>query len=135
MNLDPVNQLTWSSLLAAKSQATNNTASAGVDVSNYVGSLAVRVNIGIKTAGDNDGAVTVQIKSSATNNIQNATNVTSTTSAVSTTNNTAATGTITVDTRANYQYLFALITLSGTNSPAYPISVELAGTKRQQPAS
>lgn len=117
---DPVNSLTWSQLLASKSHATNNVGSTGLDISNYVGSLAVRVNIGVKTTGDNDGAVTVQIKASASNALANATNITSTTSAVSTTNNTAAAGTITFDKRAEYRYLFALVTLSGTNSRPIP---------------
>lgn len=126
------NGLTFSTLLASKSQATNNTASTGIDIRDYIGPIAVRVNIGIKTAGDNDGAVTVQIKSSADNAITNAVNITTATNAVSTTNNTAAQGTITVDTRATHRYLFALITLSGTNSPAYPVAAEVVGCKQVQ---
>jgi hypothetical protein len=130
---DPKNQLTWTQLLASKSHATNNVGSSGLDVSAYEGSLACIVNIGVKTAGDNDGAVTVQIKASATNALANATNITTATSAVSTTNNTAAHGVITFDKRAEYRYLFALVTLSGTNSPAYPVSVSVGGKLKSQP--
>lgn len=126
------NKLTYTTLLASKSHATNNVGSAGLDIKDYIGTMAVRVNIGVKTAGDNDGAVTVQIKASATNALANATNITTATNAVSTTNNTAATGTIQVDTRSEYRYLFALVTLSGTNSPAYPVSVEAIGWKQSQ---
>ena len=121
------NALTWTSLLASKSHATNNVGSTGIDIKDYIGTLAVRINIGVKTAGDNDGAVTVQVKASATNALAAVTNITTATNAVSTTNNTAATGTIQVDSRAEFRYLFVLVTLSGTNSPAYPISVEAAG--------
>lgn len=128
--IDLINGVTWTSLLASKSHATNNIGSTGLDTAGYVGKLAVRVNIGVKTAGDNDGAVTVQIKASATNALANATNLVATTNSVATTNNTPATGTILVDTRAEYRYLFALVTLSGTNSPAYPVSVEAVGVKQ-----
>ncbi len=133
MNPDPVNALTFTSLLASKSHATNNIGSTGLDMKSYQGRLAVRVNLGVKTAGDNDGAVTVTIKASADNTLANATAVTSTTNTVGTTNNTAASGTISVDPRAEFRYLFALVTLSGTNSPAYPVSVEAVGVKQVQP--
>jgi len=131
MTRDPANAHTFSTLLAAKSHATNNVGSAGLDMNNYVGRLAVRVNIGVKTAGDNDGAVTVTIKAAANNTLGEATAI-SGTNTVATTNNTAASGTITVDRRAEYRYLFALVTLSGTNSPAYPVAVEAVGTKQVQ---
>lgn len=134
--LDPVNELTWTQLLASKSHATNNVGSSGLDIRQYVGRLAVHVNIGVKTAGDNDGAVTVQVKASQDNTIANATNIVGATpSAVSTTNNTAASGAIVFDTRAEYRYLHALVTLSGTNSPAYPVAVAVAGRLRAQPAA
>lgn len=133
MTPDPAKSLTYTSLLASKSHATNNVGSTGLDTKDYIGKIAVRVNIGVKTVGDNDGAVTVQIKASATNDLANATNITTASNAVSTTNNTAASGTVSVDTRAEYRYLFALVTLSGTNSPAYPVSVEAVGVKQVQP--
>jgi hypothetical protein len=131
MSIDLKNNLTWTSMLASKSQATNNTASAGLDLQAYEGTLAVRVNLGVKTVGDNDGAVTVVLQDSATNAASAATNVSGAT--VATTNNTAASGTILVDPRARLRYLFARIILSGTNTPTYPISVEATGIKQVQP--
>ena len=129
--VDATNELTWTQLLAAKSHATNNVGSNGLDTRDYVGKLAVHVNIGVKTAGDNDGAVNVVVRASADNTIANATNIVgTTTNAVATTNNTAASGTIQFDTRAEYRYLHALVTLTGGNSPAYPVSVSVAGQKR-----
>jgi hypothetical protein len=132
---DPKNSMTWTQLLASKSHATNNVGSAGLDTRGYVGKLACYVNIGVKTAGDNDGTVNVVIKASATNDLANATNIVGeTTNAVATTNNTAAAGVVSFDTRAEYRYLFALVTLTGTNSPAYPVSVAVAGEKQFQAA-
>jgi hypothetical protein len=130
MTSDLKNALTWSSPFASKSQATNNTAGTVVDTQQYIGTMAFRVNIGIKTAGDNDGAITVLLQDSATNNASNAANISGAT--VSTTNNTAAVGTLQLDPRAQNRYIFPRIILSGTNSPAYPVSVEVAGTKKVQ---
>lgn len=141
MTLNPVQSLTFAALLAGKSQATNNTASAGFDMANYVGVLAVRVNFGVKTVGDNDGTVTVILQTSATNNASNATNIGTSNGIfgsgtnVATSNNTAASGTIGVDTRelnSGHRYLFARIILAGTNSPAYPVAAEVIGTKQVQ---
>jgi hypothetical protein len=133
--IDLKNSLTYAGLGGPISVATNNTNFGVVDTSNYLGQLAVRVRIGVKTAGDNDGSVTVLIQSSATNNASNATNLASGTFSVSTTNNTAASGVIVYDTRAEYRYLFARVILAGTNSPAYPISIDTVGQKQNQPAS
>lgn len=130
---DPVNSLTFTQLLASKAQATNNTASAGVDIRDYAGTLAVHVNLGVKTAGDNDGTVTVLVQASATNSAAAATNISSTTFSVNTTNNTAAIGQVLFDKRAEYRYVFARIVLTGTNSPSYPVSATLIGRKQVQP--
>lgn len=130
MNLDPKNQLTVAAVIPAKSQ-TNNTGNGGVDLKDYIGRVAVRVDIGVKSTGDSDGAIAVRVTTSATNNISNATNYGSST--VSTTNNTSAVGEISVDTRDALRYLFAVPAITGTNSPAYPLSVTLAGTKQVQP--
>lgn len=138
---DIANECTFTSMFVAKSQATNNTASVGVDTRGYIGRLAVRVNLGIKTAGDNDGAVTVILQASADNTAANATNLGTsngliTTANVATTNNTAASGTLSVEPRAfgsGLRYLFARVILAGTNSPAYPVAAELVGVKQVRP--
>ena len=131
MSLDPKNEHTYTNLITSASYASNNAASSGFDTKEYEGSLCVLVNIGVKTAGDNDGAVSVQMQSSATNSAAAATNV-SASAVVSTTNNTAAHGTIQIDPRACYRYLFARRIITGTNSPAYPIATSVLGTKQVQ---
>jgi hypothetical protein len=127
MNAD---QFSHVGLLAAKSQATNNTASPGVDLQQFQGKIAVHVDLGIKTAGDNDGTVTVQLQDSSTNNASNAANISG--AATNTTNNTASFDKIYVDPRAQARYLFARVILTGTNSPAYPVSATIVGQKKYQ---
>jgi hypothetical protein len=129
--MDANKNLTYTKLLAASSQATNNTATAGVDLKEYEGQCAVIVNIGTKTVGDNDANVSFQLQESATNSAAAATNVAS--ASVSTTNNTNAHSTISVDPRARLRYLFGRwIINAGTNSPAYPVSATLVGVKQVQ---
>lgn len=141
MIINPVQSLTFATLFASKSQATNNTASSSLDMRGYVGVIALRVNFGVKTAGDNDGTVTVFLQASADNTAANATNLGTTNGIfgssvnVTTSNNTAASGTLGVDTRelgSTLRYLFARIVLTGTNSPAYPVSCDSVGTKQVQ---
>lgn len=127
---DPKNTQTTTSLLASKSHATNNVASGGMDLKGYVSQIAVRVNLGVKTAGDNDGAVTVIVQSAANNTASEATNIS--TLNVATTNNTALSGEVLVDPAACFRYLFVRVILAGTNSPAYPVSVEARGVKQTQ---
>lgn len=128
--VDPINNLTFSGT-APLSRATNNANSFILDTQQYVGKIAVRVKIGVKTAGDNDGTISVQIRGSATNTAANATNI-SGTFAANTTNNTALDSTIVFDKRAEYRYLFAYVVLAGTNSPAYPVSIDTIGTKKEE---
>jgi hypothetical protein len=132
MNVDLKNSLTFTTLGAPLSRATNNVATAGFDLQQYTGEVAVRVALGVKTAGDNDGAVTVTLQSAANNTASEATTVTAFGN-VATTNNTAASGTLLVDPRSCSRYLFARIVLAGTNSPAYPVAIEAIGHKQVQP--
>jgi hypothetical protein len=129
MQPDIKNGTTATVLIPAKSQ-TNNTGAGGVDLDDYVGTVAVHVNIGVKTAGDADGAISVRVATAADNNISNATNYG--TSTIATTNATANSGDIAVDVRDANKYIFAIPTVTGTNSPAYPLSVVLRGVKRVQ---
>jgi hypothetical protein len=137
MPLDPKNALTFSSLFPAKSQATNNTASTGLDMKAYEGALAVRVAVGVQTAGDNGGTFKVQLQAAANNTASEATNIVAigsdATSYVTTGNNLLTYGsTLHVDPRANYRYLFGRITITGGNSPAAPLAVEVCGQKQVQ---
>src|SRR5882724_12296542 len=124
MALDPENRLTYTNLVLNAPRATNYTAGLGVDLQNYTtGPVAVVVDIGTKTAGDNDGTVTVQLQSATTNSAASATNISG--AATNTSNNTTKTAAIQVDPRAVSRYLFGRIILTGTNSPAYPVSVTM----------
>ncbi len=129
---DPKNSQTQTSLYASKSIATNNTAGTGLDTKGIVGQIGMRVNLGVKTAGDNDGAVTLIFQHAANNTASEATNISGAAN-VATTNNTAAAGTVLIDPRATYRYLFPRIVIAGTNSPAYPVTVEALYTKQVQP--
>lgn len=124
---DPKNALTTTALIASKSQ-TNNTGNGGLDLRPYIGTVAVVIGVGTKTAGDADATIAVRITTSQTNNISNAVNYGTTT--ISTSNNTVALGSIMVDTRDAYRYLFAVPALAGTNSPAYPITALAVGQTR-----
>lgn len=130
MDVDLKQSLTFSALFGPKAQA-NNTGGGGLNLKGYVGKVAVVVQIGTKTIGDSDGAITVLLQTSATNNISNAVNYG--TSTVNTSNNAAATGVINVDTRDALQYLFAIPTVTGTNSPSYPLAVTAVGKQQVQP--
>ncbi len=130
MPSDPKNEHTYTSLVRAASYATNNAISTGFDTRGYSGSLAVLVDIGVKTAGDNDGAITALLQAAANNTSSEATNVG--TLNVATTNNTAATGIMQFDPRGSYRYIFIRRVIAGTNSPAYPMSATVIGTKQVQ---
>lgn len=129
--LDLKNILTVSTLIAPKSQV-NNVGAGVLDLKDYVGIVAVDVSIGVKTVGDADGAISVRVTTSDTNNISNAVNYG--TAVINTTNNTAAAGLLAVDTRDAKRYLFAVPAITGTNTPAYPLSVRAIGRLRVQPA-
>jgi len=130
MARDYKNDSTFTTLLAAKGQVNNNTVSAGMDLRAYEGTLAVRVDIGVKSAGDNDGTVSVFLQEAANNTASEGTNISG--AVLNTTNNTAAASTIQIDPRARMRYMFARLITSGTNSPTYPISVQVVGQKQVQ---
>jgi hypothetical protein len=125
--------ITRTSLLPSLSRATNNAVSTGVDISQYVGQLAVVVDIGLLTAGDNNSTFVVQLQDSATNNGQNAANISGATfNSGAAGNNNSTGGVITINQRAQNQFLFARVIITGGNSPAAPSSAQLIGTKRIQ---
>lgn len=130
MNVDLKNSTVVSTIISPKAQ-TNNTGNGGLDLRGYVGQMVLTVQIGTKTVGDADGAITIRAMTSDTNNISNAVNYGS--SVINTTNNTVAIGDISVDTRDAKRYLFAGIALTGTNSPSYPIAVTARGQAQVQP--
>jgi hypothetical protein len=133
MIIDPANELTWK--FAPPKSQTNNTGAFICDLSQFQGQVGVGFNIGTKTAGDSDGAITLRLQTSATNNISNATNYTPGVGAanVATTNNATANGVLLIDPRTANRYAFYAVTVSGTNSPAYPIGVTAVGQQKVEP--
>ena len=129
--IDPVNGLTHTSLIAASNQS-DNTASAGVDISTYIGRLAVDVQIGAKSAGTTP-SITVQLAASADTNVSNATNISGAITTAPSNAGVAGLQTLGVDTRAVGKYLFALPIVTGTNTPAFPLSATIIGQKQVQP--
>jgi|SRR5882757_683612 len=128
--LDPKNDLSYLDF-TSKSQSNNTGALIG-DLTGFIGKVNVRVQIGVKTAGDSDGAISISAFTSATNNISNATNAGGA-GTVSTSNNASTAGSISVDTRAAAgKFLFLVPTVTGTNSPAFPLAATVIGTKQIQ---
>jgi len=133
MPFDPKNNLTFTTLLVPLSRATNNAASAGFDTRGYnEGTLAVRVNIGVQTAGDNAMTFTVKLQHAANNTASEATDIAGANVASGGNNAASYSGTIQVDPRATLRYLFARIIITAGNSPAAPISADVIGIKQVQ---
>lgn len=136
--IDPRGEYAFTSLLPSISQGTNNAASGGFDMRGYIGRLAVRVNLGVKTVGDANGVVTVILQASADNTAANAVTLAAGAGLVgavnvSTSNNAAASNTLSVDIRAlpaGARYLFSRTILAGGNTPTYPVAVEVIGKKQ-----
>lgn len=131
-SLDPKNEFSYLFPAAPAKSQTNNTGTLIGDLTGFEGKVAVVVSIGTKTAGDSDGAISITALASATNNISNGTNA-GISGSVSTSNNASGTGEISVDTRGVAgKYLFWSPTVTGTNSPAYPIGIVAVGVKQVQ---
>ncbi len=128
--IDPANEMTW--LFAPAKSQTNNTGAFIADLTNYQAPVAVFFNIGVSTAGDNDKVITMGIQTSATNNISNAVNYTPAVgnATVTTSNNSSGSGVLLVDPRNANQFVFYRVTVTGTNSLAFPIAVGLTGSKK-----
>jgi len=136
MNVDLIGSLSYGTLLAPISEATNNTAGTVLDTQNFIGEIAVVVNQGVPTAGDAGNQFKVLLQASATNNASNATNCVGAIGSIvftGTTNNTASSAVLTFDKRAEFRYLFPRVVITGGNSPAAPISITYVGMLQQQP--
>ncbi len=132
MALDPKNSLTFTTLQAPLSCATNNAVTTGVDLKGYEGPVAVRVNVGVQTAGDNAMTFTLLMQSAANNTASEGTNISGASFVTSGNNNATHAGTIQVDPRACFRYLFMRIVITSGNSPAAPISAGVIGQKKKQ---
>ncbi len=132
MAFDPKSNLTFTNLLPPLSRATNNAVGTGVDLRGYEGTVAVRVNVGAQTAGDNAMTFTVQIQSAANNTASEGTNISGANFASGGNNLASYGGTIQVDPRATFRYIFGRIIITAGNSPAAPISADVIGVKQVQ---
>lgn len=122
--IDVKNSITRSVLIKPQSMATNNSnVSAGLDISNVIGQLAVVVNVGASTAGDTNSTLAISLQSSLTNNVANSVAVAGVSNGVQT--NAGGLAVIALDTRAvtTGKYLFAVPIITGGNSPAWPLDV------------
>lgn len=120
--------MTFTVIQSSKSQ-TNNTAAAAFDTKDFIGNIAVVCNMGAITAGDAGGTLSVRLVSSADTNVSNGTNV-----GVNTTNVSASASlqVLTAEKRGISRYLFAVPTVVGVNSPAFPFGVVAAGVQQVQ---
>lgn len=134
--VDLINSLTYTSLIAPVSSATNNAASAGFDTTGYEGMLAIRVSAGVRSAGDAGSQFTIYLQAADTNNASNASNCSGTAGSLvftGTTNNTASAGVLTFNPRAEHRYLFLRTVITGGNSPAAPVAATAIGQLQMQP--
>jgi len=128
--MDPKNELTIS-VMQPSTAKTANWNSTVIDTQQYVGTCAVILNAGAKTAGDaGDTTLDVRLYGSAESNGANAVILNNNFAQVTTTNSHQI---IQHDPRASsYQYLKAVAIIAGTNSPSFPVSMTFLGTKKLQ---
>lgn len=112
------------SVLPASSRTANANGTA-VDLRPYEGKVAVIVDAGDSTDGDDNSTYTIALLTGDDTNISNASAATLNTSVSLT--NVGGVQTASVDTRIAGRYLFAQANIAGANSPAFPVSVVATG--------
>jgi hypothetical protein len=127
---DPKNELTISVMQPATAK-TANWNSTVIDTEQYVGTMAVILNAGAKTAGDaGDTTLNVRLYGGNESNGANAVILNNNFTQVTTTNSLEV---IQHDPRSTgYRYLKAVAIIAGTNSPSFPVAMEILGTKKLQ---
>lgn len=129
MPVDTPNEQTFAVMLPSSSQTANFNSSV-IDLKDYVGRVAVILNAGGKTAGDaGDTTLDVRLYDGSESNGANATILNINATQVTTANSHQV---LEVDTRSTARYLKAVCTIAGTNSPAFPVSMTVVGTKNLQ---
>lgn len=128
---DPTNELTFTVMQTAASKSANFNSATVVDLQQFVGQVAVIANIGTKTAGDADATLDIRLMGSAESNGANATNLNINFTQV--TNVNVLVEAKAVEARCGYRYLKAVAVIGGTNSPAFPVGMVVAGVQQQQP--
>lgn len=97
-----------------------------IDLSTYVGSVALVVNAGAATAGSSP-TLDIYLQSGSESNGANATNLNVSATQVTATNSHQV---LTVDTRAAGKYLKIVKVIGGTSSPSFPLGLTIVGQKR-----
>ena len=128
--IDPKNALTFT-VMQPSTAKTANFNSSVIDTQQYVGQMALVMNAGAKTAGDvGDTTLDVRLMHSAESNGANATNCSLSFAQVTTANSRQ---TLAYDPRAfTGRYLKAVATIAGTNSPSFPVGMNILGTTKLQ---
>ena len=128
--MDPKNELTIS-VMQPSTAKTANWNSSVIDAQQYVGTCAVILNSGAKTAGDTaDTTLEVRLYGSAESNGANAVILNSNFAQTNTTNLHQI---IQIDPRAtDYRYIKAVAIIAGTNSPSFPVGMTFLGQKKLQ---
>lgn len=131
MARDPKNELIYTTVRTPAAYATNNSATTGVDLKGYQGTLSAIVRMGVQTAGDNGATMTVLAQSASTNSAANGSNISGATFVSDGNNAASQSGEIQIDPRACSRYLFFRNVISGANSPNWPMSIVLVGEKKK----
>ena len=100
----------------------------GVDLRDYVGKVALVVNVAQAHAGTSP-TYDLYVQSSVNSNGLGATNAGVSLTQVANTNSFQV---LEIDTRAVNRYLRLVQTIGGSSSPNFPVSIALVGTKQVQ---
>lgn len=123
MIYDLNSSITASALLSSRAVAAN-TNSTTLDLQPYQGVAKVLLNVGQSTAGTNP-TLDVQLQHSDVDTAANYVAIANYTQATN-----VSLQAIGVDTRATKRYLRAVLTIGGTNSPSFPVSITADGFKK-----
>ncbi len=100
----------------------------GVDLRDYVGKVALVVNVGVAHAGTSP-TYDLYVQSSVNANGTGPVNANVTLTQVANTNSFQV---LEIDTRSVRRYLRLVQTIGGSSSPNFPVSIALVGTKQVQ---
>ena len=127
MSLDAADSQTFS-VVRPGALFTANANIDGVDLRDYVGKVALVVNVAVAHAGTSP-TYDLYVQSSVNSNGLGAVNANVSLTQVANTNSFQV---LEIDTRAVNRYLRLVQTIGGTSSPNFPVSIALVGTKQVQ---
>lgn len=126
-NPNDIGYLPTVSLLAAQLIAASANGT-GVDVKDYIGTMQVMLDAGAATAGTSP---TLDVKIQDSDDDTTFADVTG--KAFTQVTSVASRQQLVLDTNAVRRYVRAVATVGGTNSPAFPVSVQAVGVKQVFP--